>query len=64
MADDKPVRARGKRGLFKGDDPATLGVNEAWEGGKGPADKSAAPKLLGGVPENSAAYKAMKLRGE
>lgn len=63
MADSKPTRARGKRGLFKGDDPATPDVNEAWVGGKGPKDVKAA-KLAGGIPEYSAAYKAAQLRGE
>lgn len=61
MADKEPVRARTKRGLFKGDNPATLGVNEAWEGGKAPAEVASAAEP---PPPYSAAYKALKLRGE
>ena len=32
----KPKRARGKKGRYLADDPATKGVNEAWVGGKAP----------------------------
>ena len=41
---DKPKRARKSNGKLKADDPATPDVNEAWEGGKAPAKKKAAPK--------------------
>ena len=32
--DDQPKRARNKDGTYRGDDPSTPDVNEAWEGGK------------------------------
>lgn len=35
----EPKRARNKKGQFKGDDPSTPKVNEAWEGGKAPKPK-------------------------
>lgn len=38
-----PERARDEDGQFKGDDPSTPDVNEAYEGGKAPAKKKKAP---------------------
>lgn len=35
----EPKRARTKRGRFKGDDPSTPNINEAWVGGKAPKPK-------------------------
>ena len=32
----KPKRARGPKGRYKGDDKSTPDVNEAWVGGKAP----------------------------
>ena len=40
----KPKRAKTAKGKFKADDKSTPDVNEAWEGGKAPAKKPAAPK--------------------
>lgn len=37
-------RARNDDGTLIGDDPETPDINEAWEGGKAPAKKKAAPK--------------------
>ena len=37
-------RARNDKGQLIGDDPDTPDINEAWEGGKAPAKKKAAPK--------------------
>ena len=34
--EEKPKRARGKKGRYKGDDITTKDVNEAWVGGKAP----------------------------
>ena len=34
--EEKPKRARGKKGRYKGDDKSTPNVNEAWVGGKAP----------------------------
>ena len=36
MTKEKPKRARGKKGRYKGDDLTTEGYNEAWVGGKSP----------------------------
>ena len=36
----KPKRARGKKGRYLADDKSTKDVNEAWEGGKTPKNKS------------------------
>ena len=33
---DRPKRARGPKGRYKGDDKSTKDVNEAWVGGKAP----------------------------
>ena len=33
---EKPKRARGKKGRYKADDKSTPNVNEAWVGGKAP----------------------------
>ena len=33
---EKPKRARGPKGRYKGDDKSTPDVNEAWVGGKAP----------------------------
>ena len=43
LTDDKPKRARTKKGRYKADDPSTLDVNEAYVGGKAPTRK----QLLG-----------------
>ncbi len=34
--EEKPKRARGKKGRYLADDPTTKGINEAWVGGKAP----------------------------
>ena len=34
--EEKPKRARGKKGRYKADDKSTPDVNEAWVGGKAP----------------------------
>ncbi len=73
-------RARTKGGKFRGDDPSTPEINEAWEDStvatkKAPAKKKAAKKTVtkkapatkakaGLPPPGSAAHKAMVLRGE
>lgn len=69
-------RARAKSGKFRGDDPSTPDVNEAWEDTtvatkKAPAKKKTvtkkapATKAKAGLPPpGSAAHKAMVLRGE
>ena len=36
MMKEKPKRARGPKGRYKGDDKSTKDVNEAWVGGKAP----------------------------
>ncbi len=36
MTKEKPKRARGPKGRYKGDDKSTPDVNEAWVGGKAP----------------------------
>ena len=36
MTKEKPKRARGKKGRYKGDDLSTAFTNEAWVGGKAP----------------------------
>ena len=33
---DRPKRARGPKGKYKGDDKSTPDINEAWVGGKAP----------------------------
>ena len=43
LTDDKPKRARTKKGRYKSDDPSTPDVNEAYVGGKAPTRK----QLLG-----------------
>lgn len=35
-----PKRARNEKGHLVADDPSTLEVNEAWEGGKAPKEKT------------------------
>ena len=69
-------RARTKGGKFRGDNPSTPDVNEAWEDTtvatkKAPAKKKTvtkkapATKAKAGLPPpGSAAHKAMILRGE
>tara|TARA_R110002073_G_scaffold38778_1_gene111061 strand:- start:1306 stop:1542 length:237 start_codon:yes stop_codon:yes gene_type:complete len=69
-------RARAKSGKFRGDNPSTPDVNEAWEDTtvatkKAPAKKKTvtkkapATKAKAGLPPpGSAAHKAMVLRGE
>tara|TARA_B100000131_G_C17977515_1_gene557166 strand:+ start:548 stop:736 length:189 start_codon:yes stop_codon:yes gene_type:complete len=37
--EEKPKRARGKKGKFLADDPKTKDINEAWVGGKAPKKK-------------------------
>ena len=37
-AEEKPKRARGKKGRYKADDPKTKDYNEAYVGGKAPKD--------------------------
>ena len=39
FVEDKPKRSRKKNGTFKGDDPNTPNVNEAWQSGKSPTKK-------------------------
>ena len=39
MTKEKPKRARGPKGRYKGDDKSTPNVNEAWVGGKAPKNK-------------------------
>ena len=34
--EEKPKRARGKKGRYKADDKSTKDFNEAWVGGKAP----------------------------
>tara|TARA_Y100000114_G_C11617974_1_gene258272 strand:- start:283 stop:651 length:369 start_codon:yes stop_codon:yes gene_type:complete len=41
ISEEAPKRARNKKGQLVGDDPDTPDVNEAWEGGKAPAKKTA-----------------------
>ena len=36
MTKEKPKRARGPKGRYKGDDLSTAFTNEAWVGGKAP----------------------------
>ena len=36
--EEKPKRARGKKGRYKADDPTTKDYNEAYVGGKAPKD--------------------------
>jgi len=65
-------RARTQTGKFRGDDPSTPDINEAWEEPsvatkKTVVKKKAAPKnkAVSGAPApGSAAHKAMLLRGE
>ena len=69
-------RARTKKGEFRGDNPSTPNINEAWEDTsvatkKAPAKKKAVTKKApvakakaGLPPPGSAAHKAMVLRGE
>ncbi len=38
------MRARDKKGRYKGDDPSTPNKNEAWEGGKKPKRGRGRPK--------------------
>ena len=37
--EEKPKRARTKKGRYKADDKSTKDVNEAWVGGKAPKKK-------------------------
>ena len=39
MMKEKPKRARGSKGRYKGDDKSTPDINEAWVGGKAPKKK-------------------------
>ena len=67
-------RARTKKGEFRGDNPSTPNINEAWEEtpvakkapAKEPIVKKAPAKKSNVVlpPRWSAAYKAMIIRGE
>ena len=36
MMKEKPKRARGPKGRYKGDDKSTPNINEAWVSGKSP----------------------------
>ena len=36
LTDDKPKRARTKKGTYRSDNKSTKDVNEAWVGGKAP----------------------------
>lgn len=40
----KPERTRNEDGTFKGDDPSTPNVNEAWKSGKSPKKKKTRKK--------------------
>ena len=40
----EPIRAREEDGTFKGDDPSTPDINEAYVGGKTPAKKKTVKK--------------------
>ena len=37
--EEKPKRARGKKGRYKAEDPTTKDVNAAWGGGQAPKKK-------------------------
>ena len=37
--EEKPKRARGKKGRYRADDKSTEWTNEAWVGGKAPKKK-------------------------
>ena len=37
--EEKPKRARTKKGRYKADDKSTKDINEAWVGGKAPKKK-------------------------
>jgi len=39
LVEDKPKRARDKKGQLVGDNPDTPDINEAYEGGKAPTKK-------------------------
>ena len=39
LTEDKPKRARNKKGQLVGDNPDTPDINEAYEGGKAPTKK-------------------------
>ena len=39
LTDDKPKRARTKKGTYRADNKSTPNVNEAWVGGKAPKKK-------------------------
>ena len=41
---DEPKRARNADGTYRGDDPSTPDVNEAWEGGEEPPTKGKGKK--------------------
>ena len=63
----KKKRARTGKGTYRGDDPSTPNKNEAWleESAKKAAPKKEREKATRTLPpSNSAAYKAMILRGE
>ena len=38
--EEKPKRARTKKGRYKADDKSTKDINEAWVGGKAPKKKT------------------------
>lgn len=42
--EEEDERSRNKDGTFKGDDPSTPNVNEAWKSGKGPKKKKTRKK--------------------
>tara|TARA_Y100001937_G_C7074966_1_gene310150 strand:+ start:443 stop:658 length:216 start_codon:yes stop_codon:yes gene_type:complete len=39
FVEDEPKRSRNEDGTYKGDDPSTPNVNEAWKSGKSPKKK-------------------------
>ena len=63
MATTARKRARNETGKFRGDDPSTPDINEAWEETTVATKKAPAKKADMPSP-GSAAYKAMILRGE
>jgi len=59
---DELKRARNDDGHYIADDPDTPEVNEAWEGGKAPAKKKAAPKKKAAAKKAPAKKKAAPKR--
>ena len=44
--EEKPKRARGKKGRYFADDKSTPNVNEAWVGGKAPKRKKRCKRVI------------------